>query len=336
MKRFSTAFFAIAILASLSIPTLSQEKPNVPENVWVYEGRHKPSTSNETTERQGTEKNPLSIKVIPTEKNEAETKTEKEERDNRLKLEAEKQELDRRITGATEWINYWTFALFLIAGAQAVLFGLQLSNMSKTLEIAKLNAQSAARIERPFLFLKSVDLQIFPEPAGNLNAREYPNRPNVQIAFENVGRTPAIILNFGCRMAILPSGILPTIYPEPDFRGSVGGRAIMAAGNISKPQRFYFKYDPPTTDFDKLKNKTAWFVGFPVIRYEDVGGTEYIRYSCFARDPDTEAVFAVGGDYYNYEEKWVDGKLAESSRPEKPEATATPQLFQPGEGITIP
>jgi hypothetical protein len=333
LKRVSKIFLTIAVLATFSIPTLSQAQfPDFLQ--WREDQVRKGAPAKKITENEqrGTENQPLIVKIQPSKSAQEQTEEDRRDRD--------KLWYDRMTAWSTFFAAAFALGAFGVAIFQAFFFYRQLGLMREALadtemaakaaeesaDAAKINAQVAQRSARPFVFLKKVQIQVYPEPENAMTMRPMPDRPNVVVTYENVGREPAILMNMDCRLGILPEGRLPTEYPKPDF--GVGGRAIMAAGNVSEERRFFYKIAPSANEYDELRQGRSWFVGFPAVRYQDTAGTEYVRYACFAQHPGTGEIVAVGGDRYNYEEKWIDGKLAETSKPKKEPQQGVP--FRPG------
>src|ERR1700676_3037752 len=134
---------AVILLAAIASDSWGQSKPPSP----------KASQQNTTHQDRGTEKSPVVVKVLPTEK----TQTE-------LRNDVEKQESDRQLVKLTGDLARYTELLFIatvvlaVATAGLVGFGyFQSRDAKRSIAAAETSARIAERalteLERPYLFI---------------------------------------------------------------------------------------------------------------------------------------------------------------------------------------
>lgn len=193
---------------------------------------------------------------------------------------------DAELTGST-WLTkdaagFFTFALVIVGGLQAILFLAQLRLIRESLAPAKeaadaakeaagaanLNAEAVINSERAYLFVDiGADVAPVMEQAAEFDESS-PAKFTLKItyAFKNYGRTPALIREIGCGTCITPDLPHERIYSPAIHLPAHLLAADKATSNIPVD-------DVPKVTVADAKSireieNTFWFYGF--VTYEDM------------------------------------------------------------------
>ena len=225
-------------------------------------------------DQRGTDQQPLSVKIVPSEKTEADRDDEQRHRDNETRLSQSADQLARFI-----------YALFLVAMAQLGLFGVQLwfvrasfRDAKKAAEAAKLNADAVIHSERARIFVN-----IEQDTADAIrSAAKHANSPEKDsttlessvglfYGLKNYGKTPAIIRELGQQLVLAPE-----IAKEREHnpKNPLPIEQILGPGEQTPRGTLVCSLDRKITvgeakEILGLKN-TLWFYGY--IAYEDTFG----------------------------------------------------------------
>ncbi len=205
-------------------------------------------------DQRGTDQQPLSVKIVPAEKTDAERDDEQKHRDNEAKLSASAEQLAR-----------FAYGLFLVGIAQLLLFAVQLwfigasfRDARKAAEAAKLTAdaiRSAARHANS------------PEKDGN------PLDGSVGLFYglKNYGKTPAIIRELGHQLVLAPE--LAT-EREHSPKTPLPIESVLGPGEQTPRGTLVCSFDRKITigegkEILALRN-ALWFYGY--VAYDDTFG----------------------------------------------------------------
>jgi hypothetical protein len=196
----------IAIFVLMTSVAFAQSQ-NAPDNQPAREQAAKPTQP----DQRGTDKEPLSVKILP-----GEQTKEQAEKENRDRHEQEQKALvDKRLADDTQrlanstdelarytkWLVAVTLFLFFAAIGQIVLFYVQLKYMKTSVGdaheaavAAKASAESLPIIEGAYVFPNILNVTIADSFLGFSQVKELrQNRIKVEFEIRNFGKTPAII-----------------------------------------------------------------------------------------------------------------------------------------------
>lgn len=167
----------------------------------------RPAPQPAAQDQRGTDQQPLSVKIVPSEKTEADRDDEQKRRDN-----------EARLSQSAEQLARFAYGLFLVAIAQLLLFGAQLwfirasfRDAKKAAEAAKLNAEALIDAERARIFvnIEQDTADAIRSAAKHANAPEkdgnvLESSVGLFYGLKNYGKTPAIIKEIGHRLVLAP------------------------------------------------------------------------------------------------------------------------------------
>jgi hypothetical protein len=193
-------FVGIAVFLGL-IGYASAQSPQRPF------GTVRPSPPPTAQDQRGTDQQPLSVKIVPSEKTEADREGEQKHRDS-----------ETRLSQAVDQLARFTYDLLLVAIAQLVLFGallwfvrLSFRDAKKAADAAKLNAEALMDAERARIFvaMEQDTADSIRSAAKHANS---PDRDNdtldgsvgLYYGLKNYGKTPAIIREISQQLVLAP------------------------------------------------------------------------------------------------------------------------------------
>jgi hypothetical protein len=274
------ATLLIALVVAFASDSAAQSKkasdPNPPSSQ---------SAQPAVSDQRGTDKMPLSVKIVPREPSKEEAAKEEAERQAKATIDKEVAFETQRVADYTEYLSVFTLLVVLVAVAQAGLFLWQLGYMKQGMADATKAANSAARSadalvasERARFFIvlerHSLSLQI---RAVRDNGR-LPLGENVNFTFffKNYGKTPGILKEQVIGSVIadeLPETLLLPLSVKNFPETMIGGGALTPPGN--------FGPDPAPTSNEigaiGRNNTRFWFYGR--LYYDDVFGDPQVH--CF-------------------------------------------------------
>jgi hypothetical protein len=167
----------------------------------------RPAPQPTAQDQRGTDQQPLSVKIVPSEKTEADRNDEQKHRDNETRLSQSADQLAR-----------FAFGLFLVAIAQLALFGAQLwfirasfRDARKAAEAARLNAEAVIDAERAriFVIIEQDTADAIRSAAKHANSPEKDGNTldssvGLFYGLKNYGKTPAIIREIGYQLVLAP------------------------------------------------------------------------------------------------------------------------------------
>jgi hypothetical protein len=163
------------------------------------------SSQQTETDKRGTAQEPIIVKILPTQKSQAEADKEEHEKAERAQAEAEKSKFDakiafetQRIADYTDRLAWFTLGLIVVAVGQAALFGVQLFMMSNEVKRSK---ETFIAEHRPWV---SFEKAILKSPI-----KFVPNGLSFTIRFDlkNIGSSPAIGISTECSLFLLENGV---------------------------------------------------------------------------------------------------------------------------------
>jgi hypothetical protein len=217
-------------------------------------------------DERGTDKVPLTVKVIPSQPSEEQTKKEDAEKHEKAEIEKKLAFETQRIADYTWGLFFFTGLLFLIAVLQALMFGWQLARMRR----------DWISNNRPRIVVRSID-----GPFTQPNGWRF-----VRLNICNVGSSVAIVQELGGDLARRKDGLWlnPGAGSEPtkiDPTSLISGQRhhVIVVAKVAYPDAPLF--EDVTTDSIEL-------CAFGAIRYADKNGV--VRETGFFRvfDPKSE------------------------------------------------
>jgi hypothetical protein len=169
-------------------------------------------------DQRGTDQMPLSIKIVPGSISKEESAKQESERAEKADIDKKVALETQRVADYTWWLGFFSFALCMIAMAQAALFIWQLGYMRQSMKDATTAAQATRRSaiatvaqakiardtlvksQRPYIFVYGIERLMTRNDVRGLT-------PFVEYIVANFGQTPAILENVG---AGFHQGELPT------------------------------------------------------------------------------------------------------------------------------
>ncbi|MEA2885272.1 MAG: hypothetical protein QOH32_4528 [Bradyrhizobium sp.] len=249
------------------------------------------------------------------------------------KSECAKAATDERIADYTWWLAVLNAALVTVAAVQ----GYFLLRSDKTARIAANAAEQAATaagrqariaesalfaVEIPYLYIvvksHAVTVENYAiKKIGTMNAdgitidEGYDFSNVITFCFENVGRTPAEIIEFSAEIRFEEFPPAPVIRAAKPSRWAT--ETVPARGR-SRDRSSTFGTDLLIGGGMNREKEALWFKGY--VRYADVFKNEYIYGFClgfdtFAKDGTGGEFYTSGGDDYNYRKKVKTSDLSE-------------------------
>lgn len=253
------SFVAFMTAFAVSIPIPAYSKSNRPPPAPIElptrdqkdAGQNAPAAAEQ--ENRGSDERPVSVKVIPGEKSERDTRKEQYEAD-------EKPGLDRGLTSYTGWLVVFTAALFFAALGQVVLFFWQLGLIRDSLADTKLAAEAAKEAaeagkvqaevakatmdieHRPYIFIYGI---------SGLKVKRRPCDPYIEYIVANYGKTPAIVLSAKADFLVVHNG-KEVGKPADVISGELYGRPIIGPGAVINTEDVagFLMVDDEGNDFD--------------------------------------------------------------------------------------
>lgn len=208
MRRIVVALIPLILAVSASAQSQKDQPREKQPEAQITQQERAP-------DQRGTDQSPLTVKIIPTPKTDADR--EEEAKDRR-----EKAETDRKLADYTGELAFFTEGLFiatviLCIATVGLLFAavFQSRDMKASIAAAQRNAEAAnksaviaetalLKLERPFVFVKEITIDA--ERGLSWRAASGEIIPgaiitaNLSAVFENSGQTPAVkvIYNFNC------------------------------------------------------------------------------------------------------------------------------------------
>jgi hypothetical protein len=170
-------------------------------------GTVRPALPPTAQDQRGTDQQPLSVKVVPAEKTEADREDEQKHRDNETRLSQSADQLARSTRG-----------LYLVGIAQLVLVGalllfifLSFRNAKKVADAAKVNAEALIDAERAriFVMMEQDTADAIRAAAKHANSSEkdgdtLDGSVGLYYGLKNYGKTPAIIKEISQHLVVAP------------------------------------------------------------------------------------------------------------------------------------
>jgi|KBSSwiStaDraftv2_1062776.scaffolds.fasta_scaffold250190_1 hypothetical protein len=225
-------------------------------------------------DQRGTDQQPLSVKIVPAEKTDAERDDEQKHRDNEAKLSASAEQLAR-----------FAYGLFLVGIAQLLLFAVQLwfigasfRDARKAAEAAKLNADALIDAERGRIFvnIEQDTADAIRSAARHANSPEKDGNPldgsvGLFYGLKNYGKTPAIIRELGHQLVLAPE--LAT-EREHSPKTPLPIESVLGPGEQTPRGTLVCSFDRKITigegkEILALRN-ALWFYGY--VAYDDTFG----------------------------------------------------------------
>jgi hypothetical protein len=167
----------------------------------------RPAPQPTAQDQRGTDQQPLSVKIVPSEKTDAEREDEQKHRDSEARLSDSAAQLAR-----------FAYGLFLVAIAQLLLFAVQLwfirasfRDAKKAAEAAKLNAEAVIDAERARIFasIEQDTADTIRSAAKHAHSTEKDGNTldgsiGLFYGLKNYGKTPAIIKEIGHQLVLAP------------------------------------------------------------------------------------------------------------------------------------
>jgi hypothetical protein len=260
-------FVGIAVFLGL-IGYASAQSPQRPF------GTVRPSPPPAAQDQRGTDQQPLSVKIVPSEKTEADREDEQKHRDNETRLSQSADQLAR-----------FTRGLFLVAIAQLVLVGalllfifLSFRNAQKAADAAKINAEALIDAERGRIFVMMEQ-----DTADSIrSAAKHANSPEkdgdtldasvgLYYGLKNYGKTPAIIREISQHLVLAPELTKEREYSPKD---PLPIEQLLGPGEQTPRGTLVCSLDRKVTvgeakEILALKN-ALWFYGY--VAYDDTFG----------------------------------------------------------------
>jgi hypothetical protein len=225
-------------------------------------------------DQRGTDQQPLSVKIVPAEKSEAEREDEQKHRDNETRLSQSADQLARSTRG-----------LYLVGIAQIVLVAalllfifLSFRNAKKAADAAKVNAEALMDAERARIFV-----MIEQDTADAIRAAtKHANSPEkdgdtldgsvgLYYGLKNYGKTPAIIREISQHLVLMPELAKEREYSPKD---PLPIEQLLGPGEQTPRGTLVCSLDRKVTvgeakEILALKN-ALWFYGY--VAYDDTFG----------------------------------------------------------------
>lgn len=256
------AMFLVLIYYS---PAQSQQRPFTSP---------RPAPQPTVQDQRGTDQQPLSVKIIPSEKTDAERDEEQRRRDNEARLSQSADQLAR-----------FAYGLFLVAIAQLLLFGVQLwfirgsfRDAKKAADAAKLNAEAVIDAERARIFV-NIEQDTADAIRSAAKQATSPEKDSNTLdasvglfyGLKNYGKTPAIIREIGHQLVLTPELANERQYSP---KNPLPIEHFLGPGEQTPRGTLVCSLDRKMTlgeakEIQTLKN-TLWFYGYVV--YDDTFG----------------------------------------------------------------
>ncbi len=234
----------------------------------------RPAPQPTAPDQRGTDQQPLSVKIVPSEKNDAERDDEQKHRDNEAKL-----------SNSAEQLARFAYGLFLVAIAQLLLFGVQLwfirasfRDAKKAAEAAKLNAEAVIDAERARI-LPSIEQDTADAIRSAAKYANSPEKDGITLessvglfyGLKNYAKTPAIIRELGHQLVLAPELAKER---EHSPKNPLPIEHILGPGEQTPRGTLVCSLDRKITvgeakEILALKN-TLWFYGY--VAYDDTFG----------------------------------------------------------------
>lgn len=167
----------------------------------------------------------------------------------------------------------------------------------------KRTVRSTERASMPYLFPRVNHFDLYPRRGVIVNA----HRPNLQLAFRNIGKTPAIVRAIRAELLLINRDLLPPIPPAFRYSVEVGSDAVISEGASSARRTWEFDRDVSAQEILDLQAEVeapqySRFFLFGYVIYDDFFGYRHTRRFCLKlRQHGYQAM--KGGSRYNGEKE---------------------------------
>jgi hypothetical protein len=272
-----TAMRAMFILLYLCIASMAWAQPQAVQ---------KPSSTTQSRgesheQERGSEKSPLHVQLLNTGKSEKDAAQEAERVNSQESTE--------------RWTIGLTIGLVLATIGQIVVLGYQASQLKRTV-------RSSERASMPYLYPRITAFNLYPDVEESAVSDEMTHHPGVKLAFNNLGKTPAIVRRVRAELILISRDMLPPI-PPTFSAGEVQSDTVIAPESTAGTRTWSFNRIINATEIRELiadtkESQYRRFFLYGYVVYDDFFGTRHTRRFCIkARQHRWQAL--KGGSRYN-------------------------------------
>lgn len=226
----------LALLLAMFGDTWAQSRRQAPRGREGEQLQNQPKQTEQppTQNQRGTEEAPIIVKVLPTNKSDAEAAEDARERQEKTEIDRKKTELDTNLVNFNGDLAYYTKVLALVAGfqflaliVQAIILALAFKESRRAGDIAR-DAMIAG--ERAFVFATNV--QPFWERGQTADAYNWRFRP----VWQNSGDTPTRNMKMHVECALRDAGLplgFNFDYPTAEIGTALIPPKIITRGGIA-------------------------------------------------------------------------------------------------------